>query len=318
MGILQPSSDTIEQAARFIREGELVAFPTETVYGLGGNALDPIAVAKIFEVKNRPHFDPLIVHIADPDMLGFICDISAIEKKLSAAFWPGPLTLVLPKKPVIGDLVTSGLPKVAVRMPNHDIALKLIRAAGVPIAAPSANRFGYLSPTSARHVDKTIGHLISAILDGGPCDVGVESTILDYDGHTWTLLRAGGIATEVLSDWLGEPIRLAIKQANPSSPGQLTQHYSPRTPIVVTTTEHPDSAQQTGYLGFQNPPANPAAYKTIEILSAAGDYREAAARLFAALHHLDEAGLDLIIAEPVPAVGLGAAIMDRLTRAAAK
>jgi L-threonylcarbamoyladenylate synthase len=232
-------------------------------------------------------------------------------------FWPGPLTLVLPKAPGVPDLATSGLPTVAVRMPAHPVALSLIRAAGFPLAAPSANPFGRLSPTSAAHVRAHFEAGIELILDGGPCAVGVESSIVSLAGETPALLRAGGIPREALEEVLGPMAAAPAAAARPQAPGQLPGHYAPRTPlrIVAEGEALPEGESRAGYLGFRKGPGRPCA--AVEILSPGGDLREAAANLFACLHRLDAAGADRIWAEAVPETGLGAAIMDRLRKAAA-
>ena len=309
---------TIANAARIIAEGGVVAFPTETVYGLGANAFDTSAVARVFEVKNRPTFDPLIVHVADieqasactkqfPEMAQFLAD----------TFWPGPLTLVMRKASSIPDLVTAGLPTVAVRMPNHPVALELIRQAGVPVAAPSANPFGALSPTTAEHVREHLGDKVDAILDGGPCAVGVESTIVSLVGEHPVLLRPGGIAAQTIEQIVGRLEREGGNQKKPSAPGQLASHYAPRTPLYLTTDPGVPRGDRFGLLAFGTSTGNQS-FSAIEVLSQKGSLREAAANLFAALHRLDAMGLDAILAEPLPERGLGPAINDRLRRAAAK
>lgn len=315
------SPASLQKAAEALRAGCLVAFPTETVYGLGACAGNALALAKVFEAKRRPFFDPLIVHVADREALGALVDPAALgdprARLLMDRFWPGPLTLVLPKSAAVPDLATSGLPTVAVRMPAHPVALDLIRAAGFPIAAPSANPFGRLSPTTAVHVQERFESGIDLILDGGPCAVGVESSILSLAGETPVLLRAGGVSREEIEALIG-PISIGASVAEkPLSPGQLAGHYAPRTRLKILddTETLPLAGSRLGWLGFRNGPRGP--HAAVEILSSVGDMREAAANLFACLHRLDKAGLDLIYAEPVPETGLGAAIMDRLRKAAA-
>ncbi len=311
----------IQQAARKIAAGGIVAFPTETVYGLGASALDASAVAKVFEVKNRPTFDPLIVHAADIEQAAACAKaFSETAQRLAEAFWPGPLTLVIRKAGSIPDLVTAGLPTVAVRMPNHPVALEMIRQAGVPVAAPSANPFGALSPTTAEHVRKHLAGKVDAILDGGPCTVGVESTIVSLAGEHPVLLRPGGASAEAIEHVVGALERAAAADGNqksPSAPGQLASHYAPRTPLFLTTAPGTASGERIGLLAFA-PPADERPFAAVEVLSSRGSLREAAANLFAALHRLDTLGLDAILAEPLPEHGLGAAINDRLRRAAAK
>jgi L-threonylcarbamoyladenylate synthase len=315
--VLQADRKAIQRAASLLREGKLVAFPTETVYGLGACALNPQAVARIFEVKERPLFDPLIVHVATLEMAGEVGEfLDPRALLLVKRFWPGPLTLVLPKRPTIPDIVTAGLPTVGVRMPAHPVALELIREAGVPVAAPSANLFGHLSPTTAAHVVKQIGDRIDLVLDGGQCPIGVESTVLELLEEP-VLLRPGGIPLEDLERVIGK-IRIGSLKDSPRAPGQLPFHYAPRVPLRIVPQEMPPPPGfRVGLLAFQVV-RHPEWFVKVEILSSNGDLREAAANFFACLHRLEEAGLDLIFAEPVPEVGLGRAIMDRLRKAEAK
>ena len=309
---------TIRRAAAVIRGGGLVAFPTETVYGLGADAFNPLAVARIFEIKNRPYFDPLILHIADfNDLSKLILDLPVPAERLIKRFWPGPLTVVLSKKDEVPDIVTAGLPTVAVRMPDHFMALSLIQAAGSPIAAPSANPFGYVSPTTAEHVRDQLGDQVDLILDGGPCEIGLESTILSFLEERPRLLRPGGLPLEEIESIIGTVEIRPIGENSPSSPGRLPKHYAPRTPIVVEGWEkHLDNDQnkKVGLLAFREVRVS-LPFQHVELLSPGGDLREAAANLFAAIRRLDAMNLDLILAEPVPEVGLGRAIMDRLRRA---
>jgi L-threonylcarbamoyladenylate synthase len=308
-----------DRAASLIAQGKLVAFATETVYGLGANAYDARAVARIFEVKERPEFDPLIVHLGDAEWLpDVVSTVPPLARRLIGAFWPGPLTLVLPKTDRIPELVTAGLPTVGVRMPSHRSALALLRRANVPIAAPSANLFGHVSPTTAAHVAEQLGSRIDYLLDGGPCAVGVESTILDLSGEQPTLLRPGGLSLETLEAQIG-PIRLAGSTSDENepqlSPGRLSRHYATRTPLVIAEgKESPPSAGRAGLLTLAAEPAD-RQYAAIEILSRRGDLTEAAANLFAAMRRLDSQGLDLVVARLVPEVGLGRAVNDRLRRA---
>lgn len=317
MAVVPARPKEIEQAARVIRAGGLVAFPTETVYGLGANALDPSAAARIFEAKRRPSFDPLIVHVADREMLlGVVREVPPQAERLIERFWPGPLTLVLPKGPALPRIVTSGLPTVAVRMPAHPVALELIREAGTPIAAPSANPFGYLSPTRAEHVERMLGEAVDLILDGGPTRYGVESTILLL-AEKPVVLRHGAIPLEELEGVLGKVELRVGESTRPLVPGQLPQHYAPRTPIQVARPEDVprELRKQSGYLAFRDVPKG---FKVVKVLSPTGNLREAAAHLFEALHQLDRLGLPRLYAEPVPEEGLGRAIMDRLRRATVK
>lgn len=319
MNLFRAHPDAIRRAADIIRSGGLVAFPTETVYGLGANALDPIAVARIFEAKNRPFFDPLIVHVADIDGASdLVAHIDDRALRLADAFWPGPLTIVFKKLVLIPDIVTAGLATVAIRVPAHPVARELIGAAGVPIAAPSANPFNYISPTRAGHVATQLGDRVDMILDGGDCAVGVESTIVDCSGDEPRVLRYGGLPVEEIERTIG-PVAPAVVRADaPEAPGQLPAHYSPRTPLaIIDDIHHPPHDKKTALLAFRSP-GGMVPYDIVEVLSPSGDLREAAANLFSALHRLDAAGVDAIFAEAVPETGLGRAIMDRLRRAAVK
>jgi L-threonylcarbamoyladenylate synthase len=314
--ILPATEENISRAAEILRSGGLVAFPTETVYGLGADALNAVAAAGIFEAKGRPFFDPLIVHIARrEDLLLLASRLDPRAEKLIDAFWPGPLTVILPKAPIVPDIVTAGLDTVALRMPSHPVARKLIERAGVPVAAPSANPFGYLSPTTAGHVERQLGGRVDMILDGGPCPVGVESTILKFDNAGAWLLRPGGLALEEIERIIG-PVATAIPEGV-EAPGQLPGHYSPHTPVIIV--DGPEDARDDGaaYLAFREAPAG-RSFTGVEILSPRGDFREAAARLFSALHTLDQCGAAVIYAERLPETGLGRAIMDRLSRASKK
>jgi L-threonylcarbamoyladenylate synthase len=313
-------TEAIRQAAETIRQGGIVAFPTETVYGLGADAYNPLAVARIFEVKRRPYFDPLIVHIAYPAYLvKLVKEIPSSAKKLTEKLWPGPLTVVLLKEENIPDIVTAGLPSIAVRMPDHPMALSLIKESECPIAAPSANPFGYLSPTTAEHVREQLGDQVDLILDGGPCPVGVESTIVSFLENKPRLLRPGGVSLEEIESIIGKVESSPIND-KPSAPGMFPRHYAPRTPIVLDWDEkYLDSYRdkKIGFLAFQEP-KNFSKFQHIEVLSKKGDFREAAANLFSAIRRLDALHLDLILAEAIPEAGLGRAIMDRLRRATSK
>lgn len=314
--------ESIRLAAETIRMGGLVAFPTETVYGLGCDALNPDAAAKVFEAKQRPQFDPLIVHIADRRQLdNVVRALTTTARRLIDQFWPGPLTLVLPKQPTIPDLVTSGLDTVAVRMPNHPVAHALIREAGTPIAAPSANPFGYVSPTTAQHVADGLGNAIDLILDGGPCPVGVESTIVSLIGPQAELLRPGSITLEQLSAVIGPLSRSSSVVDQPTAPGQLARHYATQTPVTILTSAKtrptPANNERAGLLSFSEASAADERFAAVEVLSTTGDLREAARHLFAALRRLDAQGLDRIYVESCQEEGLGMAIMDRLRRCAA-
>ncbi|WP_447979837.1 L-threonylcarbamoyladenylate synthase [Candidatus Nitrospira bockiana] len=311
----------MQEAAEIIRAGGLVAFPTETVYGLGADALNPTAVLKIFEAKRRPRFDPLIVHVADRAMLERVArPLSADEERLIRALWPGPLTVVVPKQDVVPDLVTAGLPTVAVRLPNHPIARALIREVGTPIAAPSANPFGYVSSTTAAHVLEGLAEHVDLIVDGGPCAVGVESTIVAVTDRGVEVLRPGGIPINVLEDVMGRAVQSSGPRAMPCLPGSAARHYATRTPLTVLATPgaRPQLAprERAGLLAWSVRKGDEQAFSAIERLSSSGDLREGARHLFAALRRLDALGLNRLYAEPCGEHGLGVAIMDRLRRCA--
>lgn len=309
-------ADPIEHAARLLRRGQLVAFPTETVYGLGGNALDPRAVARIFEVKRRPAFDPLIVHIDNPSWVARIaCEVPTAATKLMRAFWPGPLTLVLPRSSLVPDLVTAGLPTVAVRMPAHETALSLIRRSGVPICAPSANPFGYVSPTRAEHIVEHFGQDVVHVIDGGPCLVGIESTIVDVCARPPRILRPGAIPAEDLCAVLGEDVLQGPLGHPVVAPGMLPRHYAPRVRLHLFEGRVPVPPTASSALVLQGRREVQAGYAQVEVLSERGDPAEAAHNLFAVLRRLDKAALDVVVAELAPDRGLGRAINDRLRRA---
>ena len=321
----------VSYAASKIAGGHLVAIPTETVYGLAADAMNPLAVAKIFEAKQRPKFDPLIVHIASQESLGLLAEVvPAVIRKLIDRFWPGPLTVVLPKKACVPDLVTSGLETVAVRMPDHPLTLRLIEQTGKPLAAPSANLFGRTSPTTALHVADQLGEQVGYILDGGPCKVGIESTIVAVDEDRLILLRPGGITIEQIEDLVGTgKVIVPDSQADsrdgsgrlPLVPGQLKEHYAPLTPLMVSEKIfRPTGRNRVGLLTFQLAEADRKRavemFEYFEELSATGNLPEAAANFFAAIRKLDRQNLDLIVATPFPQQGLGRALNDRLNRAA--
>lgn len=317
-----PASDpkSIRLAAEIIRGGGLVAFPTETVYGLGANALNPDAVARIFEVKQRPSFDPLIVHIATRASLDLLVQaISLGDHRLMDAFWPGPLTVVLPKRESVPDIVTAGLSTVAIRMPAHPVAQALIREAGVPIAAPSANPFGYVSPTCAQHVFDGLGDRVDLILDGGPCPIGVESTIVSMSGSCLELLRPGSVTLTEIRAIIGPAVRAAASQTV-IAPGQLPRHYATRTTVTILGDRGArpvvQGQERAGLLAMSALSHIDDRFCAVEVLSSSGDLREAARNLFAALRRLDELDLDRLYAEPCDDRGLGLAIMDRLRRCA--
>lgn len=315
--VLSPDAQGIKKAAEIIREGGLVAFPTETVYGLGANALSAMSVAKIFAAKGRPHFDPVIVHVADPqDAEKLWLDVPALARRLIEKFWPGPLTLILPKREIVPDIVTAGLPTVAVRMPSHPVALALIREAGVPIAAPSANRFGRLSPTHHEAVLEQLGEEIDAVIAGGATPVGIESTVVSLTEDPPRVLRPGGTPIEALREYIPN-LRVEPPQGPSASPGTLPRHYLPSTPLFLLEPGRPSGGEpiersRCGFLAFQKAWEG---FAQVRVLSEKGDLVEAAANFFAFLRELDRAGLLAIVAEPVPEKGLGLAIMDRLRRA---
>lgn len=300
-----------------LREGGIVAIPTETVYGLAANALDEGAVMKVFEAKQRPSFDPLIVHVASKEEVHRLArELPPGALELMDAFWPGPLTLVLPKRTEVPDIVTSGLDTVGVRMPAHPLTLELLRALEFPLAAPSANPFGYVSPTTAAHVVAQLGDRVPYILDGGPCEVGVESTIIGWEGDRWVLLRPGGLPVEAIESVIGS-VANAVKQVLPAAPGMLESHYAPRTPVHVGGIVEllPCFAgKRVGVISFRKTYAAPRCV----VLSEHGDLTEAARGLFAALRALDDGGCEVILTERFPDEGLGRAINDRLRRAAAR
>ena len=308
---------SIAEAARLILEGGLVAFPTETVYGLGGDATNERAVAAIFEAKGRPQFNPLISHVLGPDEAKRLVRWNDTADRLAARFWPGPLTLVLPraKESPVALLATAGLDTVAVRAPAHPLAQALIRAVGRPLAAPSANRSGAVSPTRAEHVVQSLGDRVRMILDGGPCQVGLESTVLDLTTAPPTLLRPGGATREAIEAVIGP---IAVSDAIPSgdsarkSPGQLASHYAPQRPVRLNAST---VAADEGLLAFG--PDVPSGARLTLNLSPAGDLGEAAANLFSMLRALDRPPIGRIAVMPIPPTGLGLAINDRLRRAAA-
>jgi L-threonylcarbamoyladenylate synthase len=337
-----PETEAIEQAAAEILGGRLVAFPTETVYGLGANSLDSQAVARIFIAKGRPATDPLIVHLASADDLpGVAHSIPPIVQTLSRTFWPGPLTLILPKRPAVPKNVSAGLETVAVRVPSNPIAQALLRACGVPIAAPSANRFGSVSPTTAQHVLADLGDLVDLILDGGPTPIGVESTVLDVTRTPWMILRPGGITREALEAVIGpvavysetarEPVSPSISQP---SPGLMAKHYAPRAElwlVILPTIEeavadiarlarqHLTEGRQVGLLlADEDRPFFDDLPLKVFTLGSAADLESVARNLYAGLRALDEQGVEVILARDFGEQGLGLAIRDRLRRAASR
>jgi L-threonylcarbamoyladenylate synthase len=310
-----------DAAVELLRKGELVALPTETVYGLAANALNSIAVAKIFEAKERPRFDPLIVHLPNREWLRRIAELPAGDRqlisKLADKFWPGPFTMVLPKCKLVPDIVTAGLDTVAVRISAHRVFAEIVGELDEPLAAPSANRFGRVSPTTAQHVLDELDGRIPLIVDAGPTEHGIESTIVAVRDHRISILRRGPITGEQLSEF-ADIVSVVVTQRI-SAPGQLPSHYTPTTPLrLIDNAEAspPQKNQRVGLLAWSGAFRRFEAFAAVRNLSDRGDLREAAANLFRYLHELDALGLDLIVAERVPSRGLGAAIMDRLERAA--
>jgi L-threonylcarbamoyladenylate synthase len=316
--IVPATPENLLRAATLLREGGVVAFPTETVYGLGANVFDENAIARVFEVKRRPAFDPLIVHVLDEAMLRRVVGkVPEMAWALAERFWPGPLTLVLEKTAQVPDLATAALPTVGVRMPAHRVTRELLQGAGVPLAAPSANPFGYISPTKAEHVARMLGERVDLIVDDGATEYGLESTILLL-GPEPVLLRPGAIGADAIERVIGR--RLACMHQDPSvplAPGGLTSHYAPRTPIRLIDPASVPS-EERNRAGAVTLSASVAGYTRAEVLSPKGDLREAAARLFAVLHELDAVGLERLDVEPIAEEGLGVAIMDRLRRASAR
>lgn len=321
MSVIKASRDAINEAATLLQSGALVAFPTETVYGLGADATQGEAVAAIFEAKNRPQFNPLIVHVADLTVAAKLAYITDSALRIAETFWPGPLTLVLKQRPDNGlsSLISAGLDTVALRMPDHPVARSLLVAADRPLAAPSANRSGHVSPTQAQHVADDLQDSISMILDGGPTMVGIESTIIDASSERHAMLRSGAIPGRDIEQALGIKLvrPLAADQLKPRASGQLASHYAPRAAVRLNVTH--GFAPGEAILAFG--PFEQLRHRTIQgpfvNLSEKGDLKEAAANLFTALRHLDGTGVNSIAVTPIPEQGLGEAINDRLSRAAA-
>ena len=336
MILLDTSETSLRIAAKAIQDGLLVVIPTETVYGLGANAFDAAAVAKVFEAKARPSFDPLIVHIASlGEMDRIALRIPPMARILAEKLWPGPLTIILPKRKEIPDIVSSGLDTVAIRFPSHPIARKIIEYSKTAIAAPSANPFGYISPTSAAHVVRMLGTKVDYIVDGGQCPVGVESTVIDLTGPLPAVLRPGGMPLEVIRSIVGDLVAPKKDSGPQVSPGQLESHYAPRSSLFlyeagelahIASSFHPRTPKslesRKAAIVFDGESA-----KTLEslnifakvfALSEQGDMIEAASRLFSLMHELDEGGYEAMYAERVPDEGLGKAINDRLYRASKK
>lgn len=313
----------IIQAKNYLDKGELVSIATETVYGLAGNALDSRAVASIFETKNRPSFDPLIIHVPSIAVgTNYVSHFPEPLKKLAEKFWPGPLTLLLPKKSIVPDLVTSGLDRVAVRVPDHPLTMSLLEQLDYPLAAPSANPFGYISPTTPAHVNAQLGEKIPYILDGGACRVGLESTIVGMEADDIVVYRLGGLEISEIESVVGPVTIKAHSSSNPQAPGTLDSHYSPTTPFLLgelaqLISSHIEKDADFSVLSFYKKFRQLPDSKQF-LLSESADLKEAAANLFAGMRILDEGKSQVILAELLPEEGLGKAINDRLRRAAAK
>jgi len=309
----------IDLAAAVLAQESVVAIPTETVYGLAGNAYSERAVKQIFSLKNRPLYNPLIVHVPSADALNEVAvEIPEFARVLARSFWPGPLTLLLKKRSNIPDLVTAGKPTVAVRVPDHPLTLALLEQIDFPLAAPSANPFGSISPTTAQHVDDYFGERLEVILDGGPCLRGIESTIIGFDGDRPVLYRHGSLSLEAIEEIVGPVMDLRLLSDRPEAPGMLARHYAPRTKtLLVEDIQQAITGQagkKIGLLLFDRKWNGDKVEKQI-VLSESGSLEEAARNLYASMHALDEAGLDLIITQRLPDVGIGKAINDRLGRA---
>jgi L-threonylcarbamoyladenylate synthase len=307
----------LEKAKALLSRGDLVAIPTETVYGLAANALNAEAVAKVFTVKNRPDFDPLIIHVPDLEAAELYTDLIPLKaRKLASLNWPGPLTLVLKKKSIIPDIVTSGMDTVGIRCPDHALTRQLLRELPFPLAAPSANPFGYVSPTRAEHVNDQLGDKISYILDGGPCTVGIESTIIGFETDIPVIYRLGGLSLEKISSLIGRVDVNLNSSSNPKAPGQMKSHYAPRKKIAIgklaeLLQKYP--VHSSGVLSFRTDYRAPHQI----VLSRTGNLEEAAKNFFSALRELDKMNIDIVLTELLPDTGVGRAINDRLRRAAA-
>lgn len=311
----------ITEAVRFLNEGEVIGIPTETVYGLAGNALNTEAAAKIFEVKKRPTFDPLIIHTSGIERFKvYVSEIPDNAYALAEKFMPGPLTLLLPRKDNIPDLVTSGLERVAIRIPQHPLTLELLRNLDFPLAAPSANPFGYISPTSAAHVNNQLGNKIPYILDGGECTVGIESTIIGFEENEVIVYRKGGLPIEEIEAVVGRVRINEHSSSNPLAPGMLKSHYAPKKQLILLERGQDKISKdpnKTGFLGFMNYHED-IPLKNQLVLSAEGNFREAARNLFAYMRQLDATDVEVIYTELLPEKDLGRAINDRIRRATVK
>jgi L-threonylcarbamoyladenylate synthase len=325
--IKTPTSEVLGEAAAILKSGGLVGLPTETVYGLAANALDGAAVAKIFEAKGRPSFNPLIIHVPDMQSAEKYVEFNAWAREAASAFWPGPLTLILPRKKecAISELAGAGLPTLAMRVPHHPVALELLKISGLPLAAPSANKSGLLSPTTPAHVSESLGDAVDLILAAGACKVGLESTVLDLTGDTHVILRPGAVTAEELSAALGVKVVYSEGDASaPKSPGLLLKHYAPETNLRLKAIDLEEGEALLAFSSIKfmgvkkGGPASGLPEEMRRNLSESGDLHEAAANLFAMLKELDGLGVRRIAVMPIPDVGLGVAINDRLKRAAQK
>ncbi|MBN2436349.1 MAG: threonylcarbamoyl-AMP synthase [Spirochaetes bacterium] len=315
--IFPATESHIKDAAAALRAGKLVIIPTETVYGLAANAIDAEAASSIFSAKKRPFFDPLICHIADYDMLEILTDhLSPALKRLTKKFWPGPLTIVTIKSEKVPRIITSGLQTVAIRMPAHPVAISIIKEAGVPLAAPSANLFGKLSPTRPEHT-LDLQQSVHSIIDGGPCEIGVESTIIrELDGKI-VILRPGKITPKQIEETVHMPVITSNETEVPDAPGQLPSHYAPASPVVlIDEGETPSEATSKSVLLAFRKDRDNSPFMAATVLSATGSLNQAASQLFDCLHKLDKLSPDTIYVERVPSKGIGIAIMNRLTKAA--
>ena len=312
---------SVKKAAFYLNKGEVVAIPTETVYGLAASIYNESGLRKIFEIKDRPYFNPLIVHIDSLQSLSKIAvNIPEVAYRLADKFWPGPLTMIFEKNKAISNFISGGKNTIAVRMPNHPLALELIKTVDVPLAAPSANPFGSISPTSAKHVEKYFKNKLDVILDGGSCAKGIESTIIGFKNDEVLIYRLGSLSTEMIASVVGTVSVRIFNQKNPIAPGMLDKHYAPKTPMILSDNPIKTASnligKNIGIIVFDK--------KTlctdyqIEVLSPSGDLDEAARNLYAAMHKLDDKGFDLLIAQKFPNVGIGKAINDRLMRASKK
>ncbi len=314
---MSQTGTSIQQAAHLLQNGGLVGIPTETVYGLAANGLDKEAVLKIFAAKKRPSFDPLILHSTQEKIFNWASEVPAEAKILAEAFWPGPLTLVLSKAYTVPFEVTSGLNTVGLRVPKHPLTLELLKLLEFPLAAPSANPFGYISPTTAQHVVNQLGEAVDYVLDGGACQVGIESTIVGFEDGKPVIYRLGGLTLEAIEEVIG-PVKVQINQAsNPKAPGMILVHYAPKTPLVLVEdfSEVADD-ELTAYMLFGE--SLDIAGERQFYLSESGDFFEAAARLYALMRQLDAMNFSRIVAKRLPEQSLGLAINDRLYRASVK